>query len=87
MGGSNGKPHTCRGLFSRTSCRLSQLEEARTPKRMLKVLQRIIPDIVAKDIDTADETPRAPRELPLMSKPSPQETSIPTTAPVNPTQL
>ena len=36
-------------------CRLSQLEEAQTPKGMLKVLQRIIPDIVAKDIDTADE--------------------------------
>ena len=57
MGGSNGKPRTCKGLFSRISYRLSQLEEARTPKGMLKVLQRIIPDIVAKDIDTADEVP------------------------------
>ena len=57
MGGSNGKPRTCKGLFSRISYRLSQLEEARTPKGMLKVLQRIIPEIVAKDIDTANEVP------------------------------
>jgi len=35
MGGSNGKPRTCKGLFSRISNRLSQLEEARTPKGML----------------------------------------------------
>jgi len=44
MGGSNGKPRTCKGLFSRISYRLSQLEEARTPKGIPKVLQRIIPD-------------------------------------------
>jgi len=57
LGGSNGKPRTCKGLYSRISYRLSQLEEARTPKGMLEVLQRTIPDIVAKDIDTADEAP------------------------------
>jgi len=57
MGGSNGKPRTCKGPFSQISYRLSQLEEARTPKGVLKVLQRIIPDIVAKDIDAADEVP------------------------------
>jgi len=57
MGGSNGKPRTCKGLFSRISYRLSQLEEARTQKGSLKVLQRTIPDIIAKDIDTADEVP------------------------------
>jgi len=57
MGGSNGKPRTCKGLFSRISCRLSKLEEARPPKGMPEVLQRIIPGIIAKDIDTANKVP------------------------------
>jgi len=39
------------------SYRLSQLEEVRAPKGVLKVLQRILPDIVAKDIDTDGGAP------------------------------
>jgi len=54
MGGNNGKPRTCKGLFARISYRLSRLEEARTPKGLLKELQRLIPDIVAMDINTED---------------------------------
>ena len=54
---------------------------------MLKVLQRIIPDIVAKDIDTADEVPSCSKGTLVDVKTLTQETSIPTTAPVNPTQL
>ena len=57
MGGSNGRPRTCKDLFSRISYRLSQLEEARTQKGASKVLQHIIPDIVAKDIDTNADAP------------------------------
>jgi len=57
MGGSNGRPRTCKDLFSRISYRLSQLEEARTQKGTSKVLQHIIPDIVAKDIDTNADAP------------------------------
>jgi len=41
---------------------------------MLKVLQRIIPDIVAKDIDTADEVPSCSKgTLVDVKTPSPGE--------------
>ena len=47
MGGKGGNPRTCkgRGLFSRISYRLSQLEEEHTPTGAQRVLQRIIPDL------------------------------------------
>ena len=65
----------------------NELEEARTPKGILKVLQRTIPDIVAKDIDTADEVPSCSKGALVDVKTLPQETPIPTIVPVNPTQL
>ena len=45
MGGKCGNPRTCKGLFSRISYRLSQLEEEHTPTGTQRVLQRIIPDL------------------------------------------
>ena len=45
MGGKCGNPRTCKGLLSRSSYRLSQLEEEHTPTGTQRVLQRIIPDL------------------------------------------
>ena len=49
MGGKHGNPRTCKGLFSRISYRLAQIEETTdTPdeERAFRILQRIIPDLV-----------------------------------------
>ena len=49
MGGKCGNPSTCRGLFSRISFRLAQMEEAADTAdkdKAFKILQNIIPDLV-----------------------------------------
>ena len=49
MGGKCGNPRTCKGLFSRISYRLAQMEEAADiadENRAFKILQLIIPDLV-----------------------------------------
>ena len=49
MGGKHGNPRTCKGLFSRISYRLAQIEETTdTPdeEKAFRILQRIIPDLV-----------------------------------------
>ena len=49
MGGKYGNPRTCKGLFSRISYRLAQMEEAADTAdedKALKILQHIIPDLV-----------------------------------------
>ena len=45
LGGKCGNPRTCKGIFSRISCCLSQLEEEHTPTGTQGALQRIIPDL------------------------------------------
>ena len=49
MGGKCGNPRTCKGLFSRISYRLAQMEEAADTAdedKAFKILQHIIPDLV-----------------------------------------
>ena len=46
MGGKCGNPRTCKGVFSRISCRLSQRGVEHTPTETQRALQRIIPEIV-----------------------------------------
>ena len=48
-GGKYGNPRTCKGLFSRISYRLAQMEEAADTAdedKAFKILQHIIPDLV-----------------------------------------
>merc|ERR1711965_294744 len=52
MGGKYGNPRTCKGLFSRISYRLAQIEEAADTAdedKAFKILQHIIPDLVIND--------------------------------------
>ena len=49
MGGKYGNPRTCKGLFSRISYRLAQMEEAADTAdedKAFKILQQIISDLV-----------------------------------------
>merc|ERR1711965_1183272 len=49
MGGKCGNPRTCKGLFSRISYRLAQMEEAADTAdedKASKILQHFIPDLV-----------------------------------------
>ena len=49
MGGKCGNPRTCKGLFSRISYRLAQIEEAAETadeNKAFKILQYVIPDLV-----------------------------------------
>ena len=49
MGGKYGNQRTCKGLFSRISYRLAQMEEAADTAdedKAFKILQHIIPDLV-----------------------------------------
>ena len=49
MEGKYGNPRTCKGLFSRISYRLAQMEEAADTAdedKNFKILQHIIPDLV-----------------------------------------
>ena len=62
MGGKHGNPRTCKGLFSRISYRLAQIEETTdTPdeERAFRILQRIIPDLVINGRSLYGEGPLA----------------------------
>ena len=62
MGGKHGNPRTCKGLFSRISYRLAQIEDTTdTPdeERAFRILQRIIPDLVINGRSLYGEGPLA----------------------------
>ena len=62
MGGKYGNPRTCKGLFSRISYHLAQIEEtADTPdeERAFGILQRIILDLVTNGLLLYGEGPLA----------------------------
>jgi hypothetical protein len=62
MGGRCGNPRTCKGLFSRISYRLAQIEKtADSPEEenAFRILQRIIPDLVINGRSLYGEAPLA----------------------------